>query len=79
MNVNITDEYIEASLKLISLVIKERHFKDYQEFEDVVAKTITLYTPRVDEWLNTITIGIFGILAELRNIIREFSSCTIGG
>lgn len=68
---DVDDDYVAKCCELVGMVLSNTAFQSYQDFEDVVDKTIEQHLPMLHNWLSTIVIGRSALDAQIRNCIRD--------
>ena len=66
-----TDYNIQAELDFIANMIQDKVYDDYCIFEDEVADLIKLHCPICQSEIDKVTIGIFMVMGNIRNYVRE--------
>jgi hypothetical protein len=70
---NMTDEYIYECINGIAKQLKGFDFnaREYNDYEDSIQNIVEKDYPKLDEFIKSYGIGVFGFLAQFRNEIKK--------
>ena len=71
MKQNATEIKIQKELDNIAGILQNKTYDDYCKYEDEVGDLIEKHCPFCQNEIDNTTIGIFMLLANIRNYIRE--------